>query len=165
MCSVRAETPLSHWTSIANAGKMVLHAYLSQRLRVSGQILFWNVWGSGPFDRLAFGESDIEFLEKGTFWKRGQVQFVRGSHRTVPANWAKAVCPLCRAAFESKVGRTSLTKLIRQELARDVKLLRSREVHEVVWEFSRSSVTGKTGPTPKLLAKLNKFGIRVKLNE
>ncbi len=65
-------------------------------------------------------------------------------------------------ACESKVGRTGLTKRVRQELARDVKLLRSGQVDEVVWEFSKSSVTGKIGPTPSLLEKLKKFGITVK---
>lgn len=67
-------------------------------------------------------------------------------------------------AFESKVGRTSLTARVRQELARDVKLLRSGQVDEVVWEFTRSGTTGKIGPTKQLLEKLNKFGITVKIN-
>lgn len=67
-------------------------------------------------------------------------------------------------AFESKVGRTSLTPRVRQELARDVKLLRSGQVNEVVWEFSRSGVTGKIGPTTPLLDKLNKFDITVRIN-
>jgi len=70
-------------------------------------------------------------------------------------------------AIESKVGRTGLGRSgsrVRQELARDVKLLRSGEVDEVVWEFTRSEVTGKIGPTQPLLDALNKFGITVKIN-
>ena len=62
-------------------------------------------------------------------------------------------------AIESKVGRTGLTKRVRQELARDVKLLRSGQVDRVQWEFSRSGVTGKSGPTGPLKQKLDKFGI------
>ena len=49
-------------------------------------------------------------------------------------------------------------------LARDVKLLRTGQVDEVVWEFTRSEVTGKIGPVKELLDKLNKFGITVKIN-
>ncbi|MBC8553940.1 MAG: RHS domain-containing protein, partial [Candidatus Brocadiales bacterium] len=50
-------------------------------------------------------------------------------------------------AIESKVGRTGLSKRVKQELARDVKMLRSGQVDKVQWEFSRSGVTGKVGPT------------------
>lgn len=64
-------------------------------------------------------------------------------------------------AIESKVGRTGLTKRVRQELARDVKALRSGQVDKVQWEFSRSGVTGKIGPTGPLRKKLQKFGIDI----
>lgn len=64
-------------------------------------------------------------------------------------------------AIESKVGRTGLTKRVRQELARDVKMLRSGQVDRVQWEFSRSGVTGKSGPTGPLRQKLEKFGIDI----
>ena len=64
-------------------------------------------------------------------------------------------------AIESKVGRTSLTKRVRQELARDVKMLRSGQVDKVQWEFTRSQVTGKIGPTGPLRQKLQKFGIEI----
>jgi RHS repeat-associated protein len=64
-------------------------------------------------------------------------------------------------AIESKVGRTSLTPRVRQELARDVKLLRSGQVDRVQWEFSPSGVTGKSGPTGPLRQKLEKFGIDI----
>jgi hypothetical protein len=64
-------------------------------------------------------------------------------------------------AIESKVGRTSLGSRERQELARDVKMLRSGQVESVEWHFSPSPITGKSGPTPKLRAKLEKFGIQI----
>ena len=56
--------------------------------------------------------------------------------------------------IESKVGRTSLTARVRQELARDIKLLRSGQVDEIVWEFTKSPVTGQVGPTGPLMQKL-----------
>ncbi|MBH3383437.1 MULTISPECIES: hypothetical protein [Pseudomonas] len=65
-------------------------------------------------------------------------------------------------AIESKVGRTGLNSRIRQELARDVKLMRKGDVDRVVWEFSRSARTQKSGPTPALQKKLDKLGIETK---
>jgi hypothetical protein len=65
-------------------------------------------------------------------------------------------------AIESKVGRTGLSRVVRREIARDVRMLRSGQVDEVIWEFSRSAATGKIGPTKRLLAKLLKFGITVR---
>jgi hypothetical protein len=55
-------------------------------------------------------------------------------------------------AIESKVGRTSLTARVRQELARDAELLADDNsgVDSVFWEFSRSPTTGRVGPTPRL---------------
>jgi hypothetical protein len=64
-------------------------------------------------------------------------------------------------AIESKVGKVSLTPRVRQELARDVKLLRSGQVNHVQWEFSPSAITGKSGPTGPLRQKLEKFGINI----
>lgn len=65
-------------------------------------------------------------------------------------------------AIESRLGKTSLTPRVRQELARDVKLRRSGQVDEVVWEFTRSS--SGVGPTGPLLDKLKQFGITVRVN-
>ncbi|WP_175580981.1 RHS repeat domain-containing protein [Marivivens donghaensis] len=70
-----------------------------------------------------------------------------------------------RKAFESKVGRTSLGKRERQELARDIRLLRNDKLDEVVWEFSRSPTTGKVGPTGPLRDALERNGITIKINE
>jgi RHS repeat-associated protein len=64
-------------------------------------------------------------------------------------------------AIESKVGRTSLTAPVRQELARDIKMLRSGQVDAVQWHFSPSPATGLGGPTGPLRAKLDKFGIPI----
>jgi hypothetical protein len=64
-------------------------------------------------------------------------------------------------AIESKVGRTSLTLEVRQELARDIKMLRAGHVDAVEWHFSPSPTTGKMGPPRPLREKLNKFGIKI----
>ncbi len=71
-------------------------------------------------------------------------------------------------AIESKVGRTYLgtsgvgkTTVVRQELARDIKMLRSGQVEAVEWHFSPSPTTGKVGPTGPLREKLNKYGITI----
>ena len=64
---------------------------------------------------------------------------------------------LWKSSFETK-------PRIRKELARDVTLLRSGQLDEVVWEFSRSGVTGLMGPAKSLLDKLNRFGISVRYN-
>ncbi len=63
--------------------------------------------------------------------------------------------------IESKVGRTSLTQRVRQELARDIKILRSGQLDAIQWIFTRSQVTGKTGPTGSLRALLEKYGIEI----
>jgi hypothetical protein len=63
--------------------------------------------------------------------------------------------------IESKVGRTSLTPAVRQELARDIKIMRSGQLDAVEWHFSPSGTTGLGGPTGPLRAKLDKFGIPI----
>ncbi|MFI7064666.1 RHS repeat-associated core domain-containing protein, partial [Kribbella sp. NPDC050124] len=64
-------------------------------------------------------------------------------------------------AIESKVGRTSLDDRTRQELARDVELLKDPDspVTSVVWEFAVSPTTGLAGPTAPLAEALRKAGI------
>jgi len=64
-------------------------------------------------------------------------------------------------AIESKVGRTSLTPRVRQELSRDAELLRDKdtEAKSVRWEFSKSPTTGRIGPTGPLREALRKAGI------
>ncbi|EPD6619757.1 hypothetical protein ACSC89_004748, partial [Salmonella enterica subsp. enterica] len=62
---------------------------------------------------------------------------------------------------ESKVGRTGLTARVRQEVARDLKILRSGQLQSVEWVFTRSPTTGKIGPTKKLEDLLNRHGIPI----
>lgn len=64
-------------------------------------------------------------------------------------------------AIESKVGRTSLDARTRQELARDVELLKdpNSPVKSLLWEFSKSPTTGLGGPTKPLADALNAAGI------
>jgi transposase InsO family protein len=65
-------------------------------------------------------------------------------------------------AIEAKVGRTSLTPTVRQQLARDVKLMRTNQVGAVEWRFAPSATTGMSGPTGPLRAKLNKLRIDIR---
>jgi hypothetical protein len=64
-------------------------------------------------------------------------------------------------AIESKVGRTSLSSDVRQQIAKDQMLLGDSNsgVARVEWQFSRSGVTGQIGPTGPLQAALEKAGI------
>ena len=63
--------------------------------------------------------------------------------------------------IESKVGRTGLTTRVRQEVARDIMILRSEQLDQIEWVFTRSSTTGKIGPTKPLEDLLNKHGIPI----
>ncbi|WP_235786973.1 hypothetical protein [Yersinia nurmii] len=63
--------------------------------------------------------------------------------------------------IESKVGRTGLTSRVRQELARDLKILRSGQLDRIEWVFTKSPTTGKIGPTKALEAILNKYEIPI----
>ena len=69
-------------------------------------------------------------------------------------------------AIESKVGRTSLTSDIRTQVLKDVELLNDplSPVSSLRWEFSRSPVTGKVGPTPSLEQFLRQQGIEIVIN-
>jgi hypothetical protein len=67
-------------------------------------------------------------------------------------------------SIESKVGRTSLSQDVRQELARDWWLRRQGQVQRVVWEFSPSEVTGVGGPTAPLRQMLQKLEFEVRIN-
>ncbi len=70
-----------------------------------------------------------------------------------------------RVGIESKVGRVSLTPEVRQELARDWWLRRQGQLDKIVWEFSRSAVTNKIGPTRPLLKKLKDLDFEVRIVE
>lgn len=62
-------------------------------------------------------------------------------------------------AIESKVGRTSASKFIRRQIAKDYELLQKGRVNAIEWEFTRSAVTGKVGPTGPLRQALQNAGI------
>src|SRR5712692_6933968 len=66
-------------------------------------------------------------------------------------------------AIESKVGKTSLTKDIQQQIAKDVELMKNPTsgVKSAEWRFSRSGATGEIGPTAPLHDALDKAGIKV----
>lgn len=66
-------------------------------------------------------------------------------------------------AIESKVGRTLLSnKDVRRELARDFWLKRSGKVDDVIWEFTPSPITGKSGPDAALQQMLDKLGFGIR---
>ncbi len=62
---------------------------------------------------------------------------------------------------EAKVGLTSLTSSVRLQIAKDVELRATGKVSESVWEFFRSNVTGKVGPTGPLRNELESNSIRI----
>lgn len=64
--------------------------------------------------------------------------------------------PVSRAGYVFR-----LTPPVRQELARDIKMMRAGQVEAVEWHFSPSPTTGLGGPTGPLRAKLNQFGILI----
>jgi hypothetical protein len=66
-------------------------------------------------------------------------------------------------AIESKVGRTSNSSFVRAEVRKDAEVLSDPDsgVDRIEWEFSRSEVTGKSGPTPRLREALERAGITI----
>lgn len=66
--------------------------------------------------------------------------------------------------IESKVGRTSPTQRVRQEVERDAWLLRNKKVDRIIWEFTRSKITKLVGPTEALQKMLEKAGIEIRIN-
>jgi hypothetical protein len=66
-------------------------------------------------------------------------------------------------AIESKVGRTSASKRILDEVEKDLWLWRNgSKVEGVEWWFRRSPKTGKIGPSSRLLERLESAGIKVR---
>jgi RHS repeat-associated protein len=66
-----------------------------------------------------------------------------------------------RIAHESKVGRMSLTKKIREQILKDAELIAKGKVDGSVWHFFTSPVTQKGGPTGPLRDFLTKNGIGI----
>jgi RHS repeat-associated protein len=71
--------------------------------------------------------------------------------------------PTTGMAIESKVGRTDLGRNARRELSRDQELLQSGQVRSIEWQFHRSTITGKVGPTAPLARALLNAGITVRV--
>lgn len=69
-----------------------------------------------------------------------------------------------RVVIESKVGLTSLSKVVKQQLARDWWLRHEGKVDRVIWEFTRSKVTGEVGPNEPLRKILEKLGFEIRIN-
>jgi hypothetical protein len=69
-------------------------------------------------------------------------------------------------AIESKVGRTSLSPEVQRQVLKDVQLLNDplSGVRSLTWEFSRSPVTGKVGPTAPLENFLRQNRVNVIIN-
>ncbi|HBG69914.1 MAG: hypothetical protein A2W93_14980 [Bacteroidetes bacterium GWF2_43_63] len=71
-------------------------------------------------------------------------------------------------AYESKVGYTSATQFVQQQFNKDIELLKSGAVDEVVWTFYRSPVTNSVGASQPLLkmfenAQKNGYNIRTQI--
>ena len=64
------------------------------------------------------------------------------------------------AAFESKVGYTTLTKSIARQITKDVELINRGRINSSTWHFFKSPVTGKIGASKPLLEALKTAGIK-----
>jgi RHS repeat-associated protein len=62
-------------------------------------------------------------------------------------------------AHESKVGYTTLTKGIREQIAKDAELIKNKDVKGAVWHFFESPKTGQGGASKPLMEELKKNGI------
>ncbi|VAW74547.1 hypothetical protein MNBD_GAMMA12-235 [hydrothermal vent metagenome] len=70
-------------------------------------------------------------------------------------------------AIESKVGRTSLSNTVRIQASKDIELFNDpfSLVNSLRFEFSRSPITGKVGPTPQLEIFLRENGFEIIIND
>jgi hypothetical protein len=64
-------------------------------------------------------------------------------------------------AHEAKVGYVSLGKDVAKQIAKDVELVQTNAVAEVIWHFFRSPVTGRIGGSAPLYEQLRKAGIGI----
>ena len=62
-------------------------------------------------------------------------------------------------ANEAKTGYMSLTPKIQTQIMKDVELIQSGQVQGAIWNFYKSPVTGKIGPSDPLGEALNSNGI------
>ena len=68
-------------------------------------------------------------------------------------------------AHESKVGYTTLTPNIKQQVMKDAELLKNQSIDDAVWHFFKSPVTNKVGPSKPLLKELERNNIKVIIHE
>jgi hypothetical protein len=64
-------------------------------------------------------------------------------------------------ANEAKTGWVGMSSKIMRQIKKDSYLLGSGEAKEVTWNFYRSSITGRIGADPAVLAELRKRGFGV----
>lgn len=69
--------------------------------------------------------------------------------------------PKKSVGHESKVGPQSLTKDMKQQIAKDAELLATKQVKGVEWHFFQSPQTSKAGASWKLQQALQKAGIKI----
>jgi len=68
-------------------------------------------------------------------------------------------------AYESKVGYVPLTDFVKKQVLKDAELLADKKVGAVEWNFYRSGITGKIGPSQPLLDFLKQNGIKYVIHE
>lgn len=68
-------------------------------------------------------------------------------------------------AYESKVGYVTKSSFVRKQIAKDIELLKTRQLNKVEWHFFRSSKTGKCGPSKALEKYLEDNGIKVVIHD
>jgi hypothetical protein len=69
-------------------------------------------------------------------------------------------------AHESKVGFTTLTELVENQIAKDAWLIRNNpDIRGATWHFFRSAETGRIGAAPQVLQALDRNGIRYIIHE
>jgi RHS repeat-associated protein len=64
-------------------------------------------------------------------------------------------------AHESKVGYTSLTRNVGNQISKDVELIHTGQIEGSTWHFFQSPITGAGGPSAPLLETLQQSGINV----
>ena len=99
-----------------------------------------------------------EDLLQSRFGGQSRVVLETSQGRRVIDNLAEGV------ARESKVGRVSMSPRLRSQILKDSELLRTRQIDAAEFQFFRSPVTGKVGPTPSVERLLQECGIGCVIN-
>jgi RHS repeat-associated protein len=86
------------------------------------------------------------------------------SQRSFPTSLGRRVIDqLSRGiAHESKVGYTTLTRQVQQQIAKDAELIASGRIKGATWHFFRSPQTGRIGLSDPLRRALREAGIKIK---